>query len=667
MKNENSRKMMYRIIKILLMVLSLGSMIFGAGLLLSVPLREFVIVFAENNIVHRQIDHEIWHTLLAKQAVLFFIVAVLSAVVCVGKTLERIADILCGLIVEVKKISIPKSVLLLAFFLFCYVWLNINIMPLVICWIIYKLGFLNWLDKTFGKKETKTALVVSGIAVVFFIVIMFAFKVTIVMSMLWGDSNRVFGDFTQISANHYRIKVHPFYVLIWQSLYHLLCPSLVIKTSIALRIMVSVFAGLNIGVFSLFVSRLTKSRLLNSIMCAIMTFSFPQIYHGAQMLESFIFTQTSVLLMMLYFSFAFSKRDYNTRILLALSLFVAGNNIAYFCLFGIFYLVLLYQTSESWKAAWNKIWAFSVWFIVVFSVLLLIQTVFYGLTAPSNIFSMLREIVSEEGRYITKQPVSLSQYAENFFGAVLFPVLPFGIGAIFKYGWVWAFLLLAAVIGFKKNAYKPLFAATCAGCVFLFIFHRFYGIAELPLYSPVIMCVYLSMLAFITQSPLKKIAAVFCGALLAVLIIVNSLGMYAAHCINQYVFGINDIVNYLEYEIPANKLKERIADYSGNPLFIFKALNETETLPRSPLHNEILRSYQNNDIDIVTLPPSEANRAPVMFFFGLENRRKLVFERDALKDFKTGEILFSFPNAEIAICPWDYSIRITTPPRVTLS
>jgi hypothetical protein len=650
--------MIYRIIKILLTVLSLGALVFGMGLLLSVSLREFIIVFVENNIVHRQINHEHWHISLAMDAIGLFIISIFSAAVCIGKTLEKIADILHNLILEVKKIALPKSVSLLAFlclFLFFYIWLNINIMPLVVCLIIYKLGFLNWLDKTFGKKETKTALIISCIAVVFFIAIMFAFKVAIVMDMFWGDSNRVFGDFTHISVNHYRIKVHPFYVLIWQSLYHLLCPSLVNKTSTALRIMVSVFAGLNIGVFSLFVSRLTKSRLLNSIMCVIMIFSFPQIYHGAQMLESFIFTQTSILLMMLYFSFAFSKREYNRPVLLALSLFVAGNNIAYICLFGIFYLVLLYQTSESWKAAWNKVWVFSVWFIVIFSVLLLIQTIFYGLTAPSNIFSMLLGIVSEEGRYITKYPISWLEYAKNFFGVVLFPFLPFDIGAIFKYGWIWVFLLLAPVISFGKIACKPLFLAVGAGCVFLFIFHRFYGIAELPLYSPVSMCVYLSMLAFITQMPLKKISAGFCGALLAVLIIVNSLGMYTAHCISQYVFGTHDIVDYLEYETTANKLKERLADYRGNPLFIFKVLKEV--WPQSLLHDEILRAHQNNDIDIVMLPPSEANRAPVKFFFGLENRRKLVFEKDSLKDFNTGEILFSFPNTEIVICPWDYSVK----------
>jgi hypothetical protein len=470
LNNENSLKKEYRISKILLIIVSLCALVFGMTLLLSAHLREFIITFAENNIVHRSLNHGHWHTELTKYAIPLLIAGILFfCIYFFGKTLQKIADQLqkkiAGLLqkayLEARKLPIPQPIwllVLLCLFLFLYVRLNINIMPVITCWVIYKSGFINRLFKIFGKKETKTALLIADTAIVFFITIMLLFKVTIVMEIFFGtDQNRVLEDYTQVSANHYRVKVHPFYVLLWQSLYHLFRP-MVNKTSLSIRIMVCIFSGLNSGIFSLFISRITKSRLLNIIICAIMVFSFPQIFHGSQMLEAFIFTQSSIVLMLLYFSFAFPRKKYNLPALLALSLFVTGNNIAYLCIFAIFYIILLYQIQESWRTTWNKVLRFLFWYIIFFSILLLTQTFFYGLSAPSNIFSMIRNISYEEGRYIQSiHTISYTQYAKNFFNVILFQQLPFlPLEAVFNHGWIWALSLLIPVLGFRKITNKPL-------------------------------------------------------------------------------------------------------------------------------------------------------------------------------------------------------------------
>ena len=596
MQKEFLSEEKYRVIRILLIIASLCALSLGIALLL-VPIREFIIVLAETFIVRRSINHEFWHTRLVKYAIMLFIISGLFFCVYRGNTLEKIANIILKNF-EVKKLLANEYVSLLVvlcLFLFFYLRVNINIMPVIVCWIVCRLGFADWLSKTFGNKEAKTALIISGVSIIFFISVMMMFRLAIVMNWFFGsDSNRVFGDFTQVSANHYRVKVHPFYVLIWQSIYHLFCP-LVNKTSLAIRIMVCVFAGLNIGVFSLFISRLAKSKVLNIIMCTIMAFSFPQILHGSQMLEAYIFTQFSIMLALLYFSFAFFKKEYNLPVLLALSLFISGNNIAYTCIFAIFYIVLLYHTSDSWKTAWNKILKFSVWFAVVFSVLLFIQWLFYGRSSPSNIYSMIKGILSEEGSYIAAHPISWMDYAKNFFGVILFQYLPLNIGAIFEYGWLWALLLLIPILCFKKITHKPLFLAVIASCLFLFVFHRFYGIYELPLYSPMIMCVYVSMFAFIIQILPKKITMPLYCMLLAVMICINAVGTYSLYSINQYIFGSADVTDWKEYEASINKLKERIADYKGNRFLFFKTL-KTESWPVSPLHDEILRAYENSDI-----------------------------------------------------------------------
>jgi len=547
-------------------------------LLLSNDLRNFIITFVENIIVHRSINHELAHTLVVDHSISFVIVGIVLFYICLGNTLQKIVALMQKLYLQANKLlnnQIIWPFTLICLFLFFYVRLNINIMPVIVCFIIYKLGFINWLFKIFGRKETKTAFFIASIAIVFSIIIMLLFKVTIVMDLFYGaDQNRVLKDFTQVSANHYRVKVHPFYVLLWQSLYHLLCP-LVNKSPLAIRIMICIFSGLNCGIFSLFISRITKSKLLNVIICAIMIFSFPQILHSSQILEAYIFTQSSIMLMILYFSYAFPGKYYNLPILLALSLFVTGNNVAYLCIFAIFYIILLYQLSESWRMVWKRVLKFSFWYIIIFSILLLTQTLFYGMTSPSSIVTLIKNILYEEKGYIVTHPILYTQYAKSFFNVILFQHLPFNIGAMFIYGWIWAPLLLIPVFSFRKITNKPLFIAIVVSCIFLFLFHRFYGYYELTLYSPVIMCIYLSMFAFIVQILPKKMIIALCCPLLTVMLYFNSIGLYTIHCINQYVFGSSDIVNHTdEYEQNINMLNEIIKNYKGDRIFLYRVFHK---------------------------------------------------------------------------------------------
>jgi hypothetical protein len=200
--------------------------------------------------------------------------------------------------------------------------------------------------------------------------------------------------------------------------------------------------------------------------------------------------------------------------------------------------------------------------------LLFAQKIFYSQGAPPNIFSMIKQIREEEGRYIVTHSVSYIRYAKSFFNVILFQHLPLGIGATFHHGWLWAMLLLAPVFGYRKISNKPLFAAIVASGMFLFVFHRFYGYSELPLYSPVIMCAYLSLFAFITQTLPSRIITSLCCPLLAIMLFFNFFGFYTVHRISQYVFGSADIADHNEYAANINMLKEHIKDCQENVFFI---------------------------------------------------------------------------------------------------
>jgi hypothetical protein len=572
---ENSKYDYPRLRRILL-TLSITGLICSVVIFLSAALRETIIVLAEKFIVHRQLTHVIWSSRLVNIALGGIILSLCLFIVGVIPNLLRLSvlgrtKLLSAL--NIKKLPIEIKLLsLLGIFLLLYVRYNINIMTVLLILCAWKTGFFLWISKTFGEKEAKTALFTAVIAAVFFIVIMLYFRVALVMDYFGeSDQNRVFRDFTEVSANHYRVKVHPFYVIMWQTLYHLVCP-LETSGSLAIRVMVAVFTGLNIGLFSLFVSRIVKGRVLNIILCSIMVFSFPQIYHGAQILESFIFTQTSLLVTILYFSFALENKTYNLRALLALALFMTGNNIAYLCVFALFYLFLLSGTSTL-KQAFVKSIVFSTLFMGIFSVLLLLQSLFYGSSAPTNILSMITEIISEEGYYIARS-VNLLKYTVNFFNTALFEYLPFGIGYVFTFGWLWVLLLILPFMFLKHIKNKKTFFAIATNGMFLFVFHSFYGASELALYGPVISAAFLCLFVYAVQVLPKKIAVGIGGVLLGLLILVNSFGTYNVYRLNKFVFGQLDIVDKDEHQENIDAIEDLYSAYSGNKLFFYKALDK---------------------------------------------------------------------------------------------
>jgi hypothetical protein len=112
--------------------------------------------------------------------------------------------------------------------------------------------------------------------------------------------------------------------------------------------------------------------------------------------------------------------------------------------------------------------------------------------------------------------------------------------------------------------------------VFLFLFHSFYGRYQLVLYSPVIMCIYVSMFLFITEILSNKMTISLCCPLLAIMIYFNFPGLYTMHCINQYVFGSSDIVFWQEAWVGTNinMLKKHIENYKGNRILLYRVFYE---------------------------------------------------------------------------------------------
>ena len=489
---------------------------------------------------------------------------------------------------------------------------------------------------------------------------MFAWRITMVMDIFYGDSPRVFEDFTKIKANHHRTRVHPFYVLIWQSVYHLFAP-LKTNSSIFLRSFIAVFAGINIGLFSLLFSYISKNTKLNVLTSIMLAVSFPMIYNGSQMVEGFIFTQTSILLCFIYFAYAFLYKRYVLWELLALSLFVIGNNIAYISIFAIFYAILLWQVFSTMRVRFKNALIFTGWFLLLFNIFLFIQHQIYRNQCPIWILPLIKAIMMEEGSYISNY-LNFYNYRINFIRSIFVFQIP-QVGNIVPLTEWLGLLFLVPFFTLKKIKNKQLFWGIVASCLFFVIFHKFYGSAESHLYSPVYGVAFFSLIIYSITSLPKKIATLVTAGLISFLIFVNLFGAYNTFRISKAVYQKNDLIYYDEGQLAHSSVTQFIKCYSGYKIFVFKALSQqcnvsVNLFPKSLLHDELLTAHKNNDVDIVMIPKKEVEKIQPIFFFGLENRRKLVFEKDSLKDFKTKTVLYKFPNSHVEIHPHDYSVVI---------
>jgi hypothetical protein len=343
------------------------------------------------------------------------------------------------------------------------------------------------------------------------------------------------------------------------------------------------------------------------------------------MIDTFIFTQTSILLCTLYFSFALPDKKHRFLPLLALSLFVFGNNIAYFCVFGIFYLFLLYRMQTSLGDAIRWILPLATAFLVCSRILLFVQTLFAS--APDCWESILFLIFYWEGEFIHTSAFDFPVYFRSFFGT-LFPSFPIDLPEMFPCGFLWVFLLLpfAKVLRRIKGNLFPFALMTV--CLFFFVFHIFYGRDELFLYAPVFMVPFFCVLAFAFHSLPRQLSLAGGSVLLLALFVFNSTGTSILSQMNEVVFGGREVIG----------------------MRVNKKTNLSQT--------ELLRAYMNNDIGIAFVDRAEAVKKQNCFFFGIEGRRKLVFENACLKDFKTDEIIKDFGKMKAMPFPADYTVNI---------
>ena len=538
---------------------------------------------------------------------------------------------------------------------------NINLMPVVLVWCIWKTKLYAKLEKTFGKQQAKLALKVFIVALLFYTSIVCLLRISNVMDLYWGDSNRVVSDLTSLSSNHYRMKTHPFYVLFWQTSYHLLAPASTDST-LALRLMIATISALSVATLSLFISEITPSCTANMLLCGIFATSYAQIYQGGQIVESFIFTQWSLLLALVYIIWSYKQKHYSLLALIGFGIFVIGNNAAYIILFAFMYLMLLLHSSSGIKQASKRFILYILCFLAVFSILLLFQHFTYGKASSkpdlvaSSIPQLITIILDEDTKYL--QVPNLLSYLISFFSdSFWWTPVQITYTTPNPGMCIYALLLLIPLVRIKHLTYKPAFIMILMLTILLFIFHHSYDPSEIPLFAPVIVAFICCWLAFIPDALHKKAAIPILAILFLCSAVINITGAIATYRFDKLYVGWSDYGD--KAALSANAPSQDFA--TRNP---FKALQNIEKLhddielksessQLDPYKAELLLAVENNDLNVCCLPTQQILDRFPSFSFGLENRRKLLLTGDGnnvqLIDISTGEIVCSYSSTRVHI------------------
>lgn len=516
----------------------------------------------------------------------------------------------------------------------------LNPLPFLLIYILYRIRLDNILQKYFPRPELKTTLWLILGSLVIFSIFNSTLSVARIMDFYYGtDQERLIWDITDPYSNHYRIRAHPFYVLLWQSLFHLFAPLNHTKASVESYI--CVIAALNVGLFYLWLTRINASRIANLFATALFIISFPQLLNAGIIVESFIFTQTTSLLCFIYFSFVFKNNQLKFYQLLGVALLTFSSLITNLAIFAIGLLLLLNQQYQTQQLTLKKAVIFLakliLCFLIAASVLLLLQKFIYEGGAPSNLITLLTQLLAEDTTY-SSIPTSTGfiSYVLNFFSSLWGMESYLDQTSPFIALWL---LMLLPLLALKKTALcNSNFLFILGTLLFMFTLHSFYGRNELNIYTSnfnYLFCALFAIAAGLVAKRWQKIYFALFAIMLINMVLVNFITLKEQKITDNFIFRGQSEKSWFSFD---NTDKELLS-----------------------LKLKMLQAHKDKVITLHVLDHRKLNTNTEPFYYlGMENRRKLFFEKDALYDFKTKEKLFDFGRVKkVIILPHLYKAEIT--------
>jgi hypothetical protein len=604
------------------------AVLFTSASMLFPGVKSFAAQLVHRAMMTSDFNSSMWSIRLGKIALVFVFVSALGLAFCVLRKTQRDAVIkrAATLLHRVPAWAyiVPGVIL----FTSLYFGKNINLSLVIVAWVLWKARFLDFVRGIFGARAVRIAVITACCAFVALTFVMVFYRLSVTLDIFGGaDSPRVFQDINITARKGYaynRVYTHPLYVLIWHTVYSLFAP-LNGAGTIAMRFMLISVASLNVGLFSLFISTISKSSPLNYLGSAVLLFSAPTLLQGGQIVETFILSQFSILLSVLYFSYAFGTKKINYFALLALSLLVVGCNLVYILVFVIFFICLMFRAHFSKKTAVLRLIGFGLLFLAVFSLLIYVQYFAFGKNTymPRSINGIIKRAI--DGRATFIQHVSLLSYVKSYFSVALYWAYPAWIRQISSLLTVlWAVVLVPPFIFFKKIEKKSLFVSLVLSNIVIFLFHFKYDPEELSLFGPVTGILLLLLVPFGFYGLKRtRVWSILLTVILASEMVVNIPGVANIYRIDGAVSGANavgseDTFEVKQFTTSMSKSGVTVQDFN-NENFVYKSMT-------SSLGKELIKSSENKDLSLSVIPPLTVTAASPSFTFGMGDRTKYLLQ-----------------------------------------
>ena len=315
-----------------------------------------------------------------------------------------------------------------------------------------------------------------------------------------ADTARVVGDLVDFEANHYRTKVHPLFVLLFNPV-GIFLAEILNSGMLAALLLNSFFGALGIAIFYIALRKIGLKIFYGLIFSLLLGMSSAHLFF-ASLPETFIFSFTSLILLYLIFIF-FRKSKKFIKAYIPASIFSMGiTNL------NIFLSIILFFFRFRELKTRKKITLFSSLMILILLIaggLALVQKAAY----PSSDFFLTPAAYQEDMNYFysdfTERPARvLANTFYNFFSYnIIAPALSYDATEELPTIWLnedlnkinfvraFAYILYALLVIFsiyfiiKRKLFKnEIFQISVIYLIFSFIFHLFYGTRELFLFSP---------------------------------------------------------------------------------------------------------------------------------------------------------------------------------------
>ena len=296
--------------------------------------------------------------------------------------------------------------------------------------------------------------------------------------LLFGsDTTRVIGDITEFSYNHYRVSVHPLFILLLQPLYYLV-RGIFINKMLSLVVISSLATSITVVFIYKILSLYSDKKKLNILVSLCYLFSFSNFVFTAG-IESYNFATLFLVIFLYYALLYFDKKKISYFVFLILGILCYGVTITNIMIFLIVMFVLfLFKKFSFLDYILYSCGVMLLAFLLVFVQHFIWTSVQIGVDNVVNVikndysYSIIGSDIYvksiDHKNYNNVNNFTISFYNYNLINSII----------------VFVFYVFAIIL-FIRNYKDSLFANICIVLCLLFnsLLHIVYGNAESFLYS----------------------------------------------------------------------------------------------------------------------------------------------------------------------------------------